>query len=181
MTSDLPVRRSDYFDFLAGLGLEYDDYLVKRMNWRHAHIVLPLADEIRGARILDLGSHDGRWPHAYADAGARERPEVVAGTEEPAHVRADLDGAAVGEAMIADEAVHAIAEARRVAAAVGERRDAVEVVLIRQLVQVVPREPQPAPVVAQAPVVEEQQQMGAAPAPVEEAPAPVMRPKHDRN
>lgn len=72
MTSDLPVRRSDYFDFLAGLGLEYDDYLVKRMNWRHAHIVLPLADEIRGARILDLGSHDGRWPHAYADAGARE-------------------------------------------------------------------------------------------------------------
>ena len=38
-----------------------------------------------------------------------------------------------------------------------------------------------APVVAQAPIVEERQQMGAAPAPVEEAPAPVMRPKHDRN
>jgi hypothetical protein len=69
---DLPVRRSNYFDFTAGLGLDYDDLLVKRMNWRHAHIILPLADEINGARILDLGSHDGRWPVAYADAGARE-------------------------------------------------------------------------------------------------------------
>jgi hypothetical protein len=42
----------------------------------------------------------------------------------------------------------------------------------------------PAPIVAQAPapvVVEERQSMGAAPAPVEQAPAPVMRRKHDRN
>ena len=38
----------------------------------------------------------------------------------------------------------------------------------------------PAPIVAQAPVVE-QQSMGAAPAPMEEAPAPVMRRKADRN
>jgi hypothetical protein len=39
------------------------------------------------------------------------------------------------------------------------------------------------PVVAQAPapVIEERQSMGAAPAPVEQAPAPVMRRKHDRN
>ena len=39
---------------------------------------------------------------------------------------------------------------------------------------------QPA-VVAAAPVIEERQSMGAAPAPVEQAPAPVMRRKHDRN
>jgi hypothetical protein len=39
------------------------------------------------------------------------------------------------------------------------------------------------PVVAQAPapIIEERQSMGAAPAPVEQAPAPVMRRKHDRN
>jgi hypothetical protein len=72
LTSDLPVRRSTYFDFLLGLDLDYDDYMVNRMNWRHAHIILPLIDEIKDARILDLGSHDGRWPSAYADAGARE-------------------------------------------------------------------------------------------------------------
>ena len=34
---------------------------------------------------------------------------------------------------------------------------------------------------APAPVIEERQSMGAAPAPVEQAPAPVMRRKHDRN
>jgi len=50
-------------------------------------------------------------------------------------------------------------------------------------VQEVAQAPAPAPVVAQAPapVVEERQSMGAAPAPVEQAPAPVMRRKHDRN
>jgi len=72
MTSSMSVRPSSYFDFLSGLDLEYDENLVSRMNWRHAHIIVPLIDEIKNARILDLGSHDGRWPCAYADAGARE-------------------------------------------------------------------------------------------------------------
>ena len=53
-----------------------------------------------------------------------------------------------------------------------------QITTVREVAQV----QQPAPVVAQAPVVEERQQMGAAPAPVEQpAAAPVMRPKHDRN
>jgi hypothetical protein len=50
-------------------------------------------------------------------------------------------------------------------------------------VREVARVEEPAPIVAQAPapvIVQEQQQMGAAPAPVEAAPAPVMRPKADR-
>ena len=48
-------------------------------------------------------------------------------------------------------------------------------------VREVARVEEPAPVVAQAPApIQEQQQMGAAPAPVEQAPAPVMRPKADR-
>ena len=56
-----------------------------------------------------------------------------------------------------------------------------QITTVREVAQV----EQPAPVAqapAPAPVVEERQQMGAAPAPVEEpAPAPVMRRKHDRN
>jgi hypothetical protein len=50
-------------------------------------------------------------------------------------------------------------------------------------VREVARVEQPAPIVAQAPapVIEERQSMGAAPAPVEEAPAPVVRrARHDR-
>lgn len=68
-----PVRnavRSSYFDFLKGT--DYPEDQIDRLNWRYAHIVEPLKSEISNARILDLGSHDGRWPLAYADAGAKE-------------------------------------------------------------------------------------------------------------
>lgn len=64
------VAQSRYFDFLRGF--DYPDYHIDRLNWRYAHIVEPLKAEIAGTRILDLGSHDGRWPLAYADAGAKE-------------------------------------------------------------------------------------------------------------
>ncbi len=53
-----------------------------------------------------------------------------------------------------------------------------QVTTVREVAQV-----EPAPIVAQAPapIVEERQSMGAAPAPVEEAPAPVVRKaRHDR-
>lgn len=62
--------KSHYFDFLHGR--DYPENQVDRLNWRYAHIIEPLRAEIEGARILDLGSHDGRWPLAYADAGAKE-------------------------------------------------------------------------------------------------------------
>jgi hypothetical protein len=53
-----------------------------------------------------------------------------------------------------------------------------QVTTVREVAQV--QQPQ---VVAQAPapIIEERQSMGAAPAPVEQAPAPVMRRRHDRN
>jgi hypothetical protein len=55
-----------------------------------------------------------------------------------------------------------------------------QVTTVREVAQV----QQPAAIVPPPPVVEERREMGAAPAPVEEAPAPVhhrrMR-KHDRN
>ena len=61
------------FDFLGGLkgrGLKYGPRGISRMNWRYHHIVEPIKDELRGATVLDLGSHDGRWPYALAAAGA---------------------------------------------------------------------------------------------------------------
>lgn len=65
-----PKIKSRYFDFLSGLG--YNEAGISRMNWRYSHIIEPALSEIKGARILDLGSHDGRWPSAYAEAGARQ-------------------------------------------------------------------------------------------------------------
>jgi hypothetical protein len=62
-----------FFDFLGqleGLGITYGPGGISRMNWRYHHIVEPIKDELDGATVLDLGSHDGRWPYAFAAAGA---------------------------------------------------------------------------------------------------------------
>jgi len=60
-----------HFDFVSGL----PDYATRpgaaaRLNRRYRFIVAPFAAEIAGARVLDLGAHDGRWSHALAAAGA---------------------------------------------------------------------------------------------------------------
>ncbi|MEM6729270.1 MAG: methyltransferase domain-containing protein, partial [Pseudomonadota bacterium] len=73
------------FDFISELDA-YDDTAssVHRLNQRYDHIVAPFKADIEGARVLDLGSHDGRWPYALAYAGAREvvgieaRPALIA-------------------------------------------------------------------------------------------------------
>lgn len=73
------------FDFIRGMPL----YLEKpkdaeRLNNRHRFIIQPFESQIRNARVLDLASHDGRWPYAFASAGAREvvgiegRSELIA-------------------------------------------------------------------------------------------------------
>lgn len=62
-----------FFDFLgelSGPGIHYGRGGIERMNWRHRHIIDPVAEELAGATVLDLGSHDGRWPYALAAAGA---------------------------------------------------------------------------------------------------------------
>ena len=46
--------------------------MVRRLRKRHALVVEPFRAELRGARVLDLGAHDGRWCYAFAAAGARE-------------------------------------------------------------------------------------------------------------
>ncbi|MBI1219638.1 MAG: DUF1698 domain-containing protein [Rhodobacteraceae bacterium] len=74
-----------FFDFIDTIDA-YKDHRgpVARMNHRHAHIVLPFLDDIRGARVLDLAAHDGRWSYALAGAGAAHvvgveaRPELIA-------------------------------------------------------------------------------------------------------
>ncbi|MEM6660657.1 MAG: class I SAM-dependent methyltransferase [Pseudomonadota bacterium] len=71
-----------------------------RLNNRHKLIIDPFKWDLRGARILDLASHDGRWPYAFAKAGAREvigiegRPELIADFQnypkDEAHARINL-------------------------------------------------------------------------------------------
>jgi len=45
---------------------------VKRLNKRYRFLVRPYVDELAGASVLDLASHDGRWSYALSSAGARE-------------------------------------------------------------------------------------------------------------
>lgn len=61
------------FDFLKTLP-PYDEKAntVKRLRQRHKLIVEPFLPQIRGARVLDLAAHDGRWSYALAHAGAAE-------------------------------------------------------------------------------------------------------------
>jgi hypothetical protein len=66
-------RVAGFFDFLGqleGAGISYGPAGIRRMNWRYHHIVEPIKDDLDGATVLDLGSHDGRWPYAFAAAGA---------------------------------------------------------------------------------------------------------------
>jgi predicted RNA methylase len=64
---------SGLFDFLGQLP-PYDDnaFTIHRLNQRHKLIVAPFAEQIAGARVLDIAAHDGRWSFALAAAGAAE-------------------------------------------------------------------------------------------------------------
>lgn len=60
-----------FFDFTAKL----DHYAGKihtadRLNRRHDFLIKDFKDDISGAKVLDLASHDGRWCYAFAAAGA---------------------------------------------------------------------------------------------------------------
>jgi len=77
-----------FFDFVDSLPA-YEDrpVAVPRLNRRHDVIIGAHAADIAGARVLDLGAHDGRWSYAFAGAGAR----AVVGIEGRADVAARLD------------------------------------------------------------------------------------------
>lgn len=60
-----------FFDFFGHL----PEYAAKpqataRMDLRHQFLIAPHLADIAGARVLDLGAHDGRWAYAFAAAGA---------------------------------------------------------------------------------------------------------------
>ncbi|MEO0504274.1 MAG: methyltransferase domain-containing protein, partial [Pseudomonadota bacterium] len=68
-----------FFDFIQDItGYGGDDTAVERLNKRHRMLVAPFADQLAGARVLDLGAHDGRWAYALAAAGAAEVVAVEA-------------------------------------------------------------------------------------------------------
>ena len=62
---------SGFFNFLQSLP-PYDDNetTIHRLDQRHKLIIEPFGPQINGARVLDVGAHDGRWSFALAHAGA---------------------------------------------------------------------------------------------------------------
>ena len=63
---------TDVFDFMEQLE-PYGEKpnTIFRLVQRHRLIIDPFAEQIAGARILDLAAHDGRWSYALANAGAK--------------------------------------------------------------------------------------------------------------
>lgn len=60
-----------FFDFTADLPqFERQTYPEVRLNTRYEMLVLPFAEKIQGAHVLDLGAKDGRWCYAFAAGGA---------------------------------------------------------------------------------------------------------------
>lgn len=60
-----------FYDFL----ISHPDYLdnprtVSRMNHRYRFLIRPYRAELKQAKVLDLGAHDGRWSYALAAEGA---------------------------------------------------------------------------------------------------------------
>lgn len=74
-----------FFDFLTDHpSYAASDAPSRRLNKRHRMIIEPFRGDIQGAKVLDLGAHDGRWAYAFAAAGAASvvgveaRPELIA-------------------------------------------------------------------------------------------------------
>jgi len=110
------------FDHLAGQGVP--PATVRRLSRRHVLVVEPFRTELLGARVLDLGAHDGRWCHAFAEAGARE----VVGVEPRAALIEGFARFPAGEAasrvtLVEGEAIPALESL----GAAGERFDVVAV------------------------------------------------------
>jgi len=67
----------------AGFAAGYDDDGRNRLNARFSTFMLPFKAEFEGKRVLDLGSHDGRWSYAALILGASHvtgiegRPELI--------------------------------------------------------------------------------------------------------
>jgi SAM-dependent methyltransferase len=65
------IRFTDIEDFPRVFGNSVNDNTV-RMNHRFDRLITPFKDRIKGARMLDFGSYDGRWTYALIKAGGAE-------------------------------------------------------------------------------------------------------------
>ena len=98
------------FDFLRAHPAYRDDpAAIRRLNKRHRLALDPFRAECLGARVLDLGAHDGRWPFAFANLGASR----VVGIEPRADVLAGFahfpdDGARARVDMVEGQAIPAL-------------------------------------------------------------------------
>ena len=96
-------------DLTRSGGLAASPEIARRLAKRHALVVEPFRAELRDARVLDLGAHDGRWCYAFARAGARE----VMGIEPRAALMAGLarfpdDGSRARVTLLEGEAAPAL-------------------------------------------------------------------------
>jgi SAM-dependent methyltransferase len=56
--------------FVEDDGLGYDEKNLARQNARYEKCILPIAKQLQGKRVLDLGAYDGRWAFACLHHGA---------------------------------------------------------------------------------------------------------------
>jgi len=61
-----------------------------RLNLRHEAIIVDNADILRGARVLDIASHDGRWTFAALKCGATHITSVEGRQHLVEHTRRNL-------------------------------------------------------------------------------------------
>jgi len=72
-------------DYPAFLGTSETANDLDRLNLRHEAMIADNVDVLRGARVLDIASHDGRWSFAALKAGAAH----VTGVEAREHLVAN--------------------------------------------------------------------------------------------
>lgn len=63
----------------------------ERLDYRYRALIERNVDFIRGRRVLDLASHDGRWSMAALDAGAKHATGIEARSELVAHARSTFE------------------------------------------------------------------------------------------
>jgi len=70
----LEVAQQGYFtdleEFTGDVGVREIATDLARLNGRYDQIITPHVELLKGARIADFGSYDGRWAYAALDAGA---------------------------------------------------------------------------------------------------------------
>jgi ubiquinone/menaquinone biosynthesis C-methylase UbiE len=77
-----PSTKGFFDDFPRFLSTSDTAANLYRLNQRHIALIQSNAELIRGRRVLDIASHDGRWSFAAHKAGA----EYVLGIEARAHL-----------------------------------------------------------------------------------------------